>query len=143
MITMIMALISAIPSLVNGVTAFTSAYFNAKVQLTAARIGGDVSVVQAAMTAAGIEQTSRVEGLKVIASSKVLLFLVVGFALPFMIYEWKCIAWDIVWMHGTTSTDAIKGNLADWGNTIIVSLFGSGTAVTMAHMYFNRSKVGE
>lgn len=143
MITMILALISAIPSLVNGVTAFSAKYFDTKAKMVAARIGGDVTVVSAAMTAAGIEQQTRVEGLKVIASSKVLLFLVVGFALPFMIYEWRCIVYDIIWMNGTTSTDAIKGNLADWGNTIIISLFGSGTAVTMAHMYFNRSKTGE
>ena len=143
MITGILAFFQAVPAIMGGINNFTSAYFNAKVQLTAARIGGDVTVVQAAMVASGIEQQSRVEGLKVIASSKILLFLVVGFALPFMLYEWRCIVYDIIWMHGTTATDPIKGNLADWGNTIIISLFGSGTAVTMAHMFFNRNKTGE
>lgn len=143
MLTGILAFFQAVPALMGGLNNFTNAFFNAKVQITAARIGADVSVVQAAMTAAGIEQQTRVEGLKVIASSKILLFLVVGFALPFMVYEWRCIVYDIVWMNGTTATDPIRGNLADWGNTIIISLFGSGTAVTMTHMFFNRSKTGE
>lgn len=143
MLTGILAFFQAVPALMGGLNNFTNAFFNAKVQITAARIGADVSVVQAAMTAAGIEQQTRVEGLKVIASSKTLLFLVVGFALPFMVYEWRCIVYDIVWMNGTTATDPIRGNLADWGNTIIISLFGSGTAVTMTHMFFNRSKTGE
>lgn len=143
MITAILAFLQAAPAIIGGVNAFAAKYFDAKVKLTAARIGGDVDVVRAAMTASSIEQQTRVEGLKVLASSKPLLFLVVGFALPFMIYEWQCIVYDIVWMKGTTATDPIRGNLADWGNTIIVSLFGSGTAVTIAHAYFHRDKTGE
>lgn len=143
MISAILAFFTAVPSIVGGITAFSNKYFDTKAQMTAARIGGDVNVVKAAMTLAATEQIARVDGLKVIASSKVLLFLVVGFALPFMIYEWQCIVYDKIWMQGLHSTDAIKGNLADWGNTIIISLFGSGTAVTMTHMFFNRSKTGE
>lgn len=143
MLSAILAFINMIPGISSMVTAVTAAFFNSKVQLVAARTGADVAVVQAALTASSVEQQTRVQGLQVIASSKVLLFLVVGFALPFMIYEWQCIVYDIIWMHGTTATDAIKGNLADWGNTIIISLFGSGTVVTMAHMYFGRDKTGE
>lgn len=143
MIAAILAFINMIPGISSMVTAVTAAFFNSKVQLVAARTGADVAVVQAALTAASVEQQTRVAGLQVIASSKVLLFLVVGFALPFMIYEWQCIVYDTIWMHGTVRTNPITGNLADWGNTIIISLFGSGTAVTMAHMFFNRDKTGE
>jgi hypothetical protein len=143
MISAILAFITSLPALVNGANAFASKYFDTKAQLVASRLGADVNVIRAAMTQAGVEAQARVAGLQVIASSKVLLFLVVGFALPFMIYEWQCIVYDKVWMHGLTKTDPIIGNLADWGQTIIVSLFGSGTAVTMTHMYFNRNKTGE
>lgn len=143
MITAILAFLQAAPAIIGGVNAFAAKYFDAKVQLTAARIGGDVNVVKAAMTTAAIEQQTRVAGLKVIASSKGLMFLVIAFALPFIAYEWQCIVWDKIIMHGTTATDPIKGNLADWGNTIIVSLFGSGTAVTLAHAYLHRDKTGE
>lgn len=143
MIGALLAFINMIPGISSMVTAVTAAFFNSKVQLVAARTGADVAVVQAALTAASVEQQTRVAGLQVIASSKVLLFLVVGFALPFMIYEWQCIVYDTIWMHGTVRTNPITGNLADWGNTIIISLFGSGTAVTMAHMFFNRDKTGE
>lgn len=143
MISALLAFITALPQLVNGVNAFASSYFNNKARMTASRIGGDVAVVSAAMTAAGLEATARVEGLKVLASSKVLLFLVVGFAMPFMLYEWQCIVYDTLWMHGTVKTFPINENFAAWGQTIIVSLFGSGTAVTMAHMYFGRDKAGE
>lgn len=143
MITALLAFFQAVPALVGGVTAFTNKYFDTKVQLTAARLGADTNVIRAAMTAAGVEQQTRVEGLKVIASSKVLLFLVVGFALPYMLYEWQCVVYDKIWMHGLTKTDPLGGDLSAWATTIITCLFGSGTAVTMTHMYFNRNKAGE
>lgn len=146
-ITAILAFFKAIPAITGGITAFSNAYFNAKVQLTAARIGGDVTVVSAMLTAAGMEQQARVAGLSVIASSKTLLFLVVAFAGPWIVYEWKVVAWDNVFafmIYGVYgSTPPIKGDVAGWATVIITSLFGSGTAVTIGHMYFNRDKTGE
>ena len=139
MITAILAFISALPSIINGVTAFSNKYFDTKAQMVAARIGGDVNVLKAALTAAAIEQQTRVAGLQVLASSKVLLFLVVGFALPYMFYEWQCIVYDTIWMHGTTKTFPINEDFTAWGNTIITCLFGSGTAVTMnPHVFQSR-----
>lgn len=143
MVAALLAFINMIPGISSMVTALTTAFFNSKVQLVAARTGADVAVVQAAMTASSVEQTARVAGLQVIAGSKVLLFLTVGFALPFMIYEWQCIVYDTIWMAGLTKTNPINENFAAWGNTIIISLFGSGTSVTLAHMFFNRNKTGE
>jgi|ERR1035437_9219904 hypothetical protein len=143
MITGILAFFQAVPAIMGGINNFTSAYFNAKVQLTAARIGGDVEVVRAMLTATGIEAQSRVEGLKVIAGSKVLLFLVFAFAMPWVLYEWRVVVWDNVIMLGTTSTPPIKGEVGSWATTIISCLFGSGTAVTVGSMYFHRNKAGE
>ncbi len=128
MISAIIAFITALPALVNGVNAFASKYFDTKVQLLAARIGGDTEQAKAILRAGVIEGQTRVSGLQVIASSKALLFLFVGFALPFMIYEWQAVVYDKVWMHGATSTDPITGDLAAWGRSVIYALFGSSTA---------------
>ncbi len=147
MITAILAFLQALPAILGGVNAFATTYFNTKAQITASRIGGDVAVVRAAMTAGAIEQQTRVAGLKVIAGSKVLLFLVLGFSMPWVIYEWKVVAWDNVmapWFTGALGhTPAVGGDVAGWATTIISCLFGSGTAVTVGHMYFNRDKAGE
>lgn len=128
MITVILALITALPHILDGVNAFTAKYYDAKVQITAARIGGDVEMAKTIVYGTVAEGQTRVEGLKVLASSKVLLFLFVGFALPFMVYEWQAIVYDKIIMHGTTSTDPITGDLAGWGHAVIYSLFGTTTA---------------
>lgn len=144
MITAILAFLQAAPAIIGGVNAFAGKYFDAKVQLTAARIGGDVNVIRAAMTLAAQEQISSVNRLQVISQSKGLMFLVIAFALPWIIYEWKVVVWDNVFAYYTNGfTNPIKGQLADWGSTIIVSLFGTGASVTLAHMYLNRDKKGE
>jgi hypothetical protein len=144
MITAILAFLQVIPALMGGVNNFVSKYYDAKVQLTAARIGGDVTVATAMVNASVAAGHERVEGLKAIAGSRVLLFLVVGFAGPWIIYEWKVVVWDNVFAYFTNgSTPPIKGLVADWGGIIIASLFGSSTAVTVGSMYFNRSKAGE
>lgn len=140
MLTAILAFLQAVPAIMGGVNNFTSKYYDAKVQITTARIGGDRDVAVAMVNAAVATEVSRVEGLKVIAGSKVLLFLVVGFALPYMLYEWQCIVYDKIWMHGATRTDPLGGDLSAWATVIISCLFGSGTAVTAASMYFNRKQ---
>lgn len=145
--TGITTIAAMIPGLSTVITSLTTAFFNAKVQLVTARIGGDVTVATALVTAASVAEHERVAGLSVIAGSKVLLFLTVGFALPWIIYEWKVVAIDNVfspWLLGhPTSTLPIYGAVADWAKTIIGCLFGSGTALTVGHMFFNRNKTGE
>lgn len=128
MLTAIIAFFTALPHLVDGVNVFASKYFDAKVQMLAARIGGDTEQAKAILSAGVIEGQTRVQGLAVIASSKVLLFLFVGFALPFMLFEWQAIVYDKLWMHGLTKTDPITGGLVDWGNAVIYALFGTSTA---------------
>jgi hypothetical protein len=127
-----------IPGLSTLVSAITSAWFNAKVQITTAKIGGDTAVARELVIAAAKEYASGVDRLKVLAGSKTLLAVVVAFALPYIVFEWKCIVYDIVWMHGTTSTDAIKGQLADWSTVILSGIFGSSSVMAIGHMYFGR-----
>lgn len=135
---MILTLLGLIPGLSTLLQGILNAWFNAKVAITTAKIGGDTAVATEIVRAAAKEGETRVNLLTALASSQILLAIVVGFALPFIIYEWKVVAYDIVWMGGTTSTDPIRGNVADWGTTIITCLFGSGTALTLGHMWFNR-----
>jgi hypothetical protein len=141
---MFMAILALIPGLSTLVSSITSAYFNAKVKLVTARIGGDrdtaTKLVQGA-AAADHENTTR---LGILAGNKVLTLMLIGFATPIMIFEWKVIIWDVVlayWTNG--STDAIHGQVADWMTTIISFLFGSATVMGIGRMYFGRDKTGE
>jgi hypothetical protein len=143
MVAAILAVLNMIPGLSNLITSLTAAYFNSKVKLTAARLGADTTVATALLTAAMQSEVSSVDRLKVISGSWVLSFLTVGFSLPYMIYEWQCVVYDKILMHGTTTTDPLGGDISSWSITIIGCLFGSGTVLTAGHMYFNRSKVGE
>lgn len=127
-----------IPGLSTIVSSLTTAYFNSKVMIKTAQIGGDTTVAQSLIVAQVQLAQSQVNRLQVISSSWVLSFLVVGFALPWIAYEWKAVLIDNVINNGATSTPAIHGQVADWANTIIWCLFGSGTAATIGHMYFNR-----
>lgn len=136
MLTGILAFFQAIPAITGGINNFVSKYYDAKVQITTARIGGDVNVAKQMVTGVVAEGQTRVDFLRTVGQSKFLMFLIGGFATPFMIYVWKIVVFDIV--LGLGSTDAIRGNVADWGGIIIASIFGSGTVLGVGQMYFNR-----
>ena len=139
MLTAILAFFQAVPAITGGLNNFVSKYYDAKVQITTARIGGDVSVAKQMVTGIVGEGQVRVSFLQTVGQSKFLMFLIGGFATPFMIYVWKIVVFDIV--LGLGSTDAIRGNVADWGGIIIASIFGSGTVLGVGQMYFNRRQV--
>lgn len=126
-----------IPGISTIVSAITTSYFNSKVMITTAKIGGDTAVATALVTSAAKVSETNVDRLRVIGGSWVLSFLVLGFGTPYVIWEAKVIVWDIV--LGWGSTPSIKDPmLAQWGGIIIACLFGSGTVLTAGHMYFNR-----
>lgn len=128
MISAILAFIGALPSLINGLSAFQQNYYDRQVRMMTIRVGGDVQMAKTLVYGTVEEGKTRVDALRVLASSKVLLFLFVGFALPFMVYEWQAVVYDKIIMHGTTKTDPITGDLAAWGHAVIYSLFGTTTA---------------
>lgn len=136
MLTAILAFFQAVPAIAGGINNFTNKYYDAKVQITTARVGGDVEVAKQLVTGVVAEGQTRVSFLNTVGQSKFLMFLIGGFATPFMIYIWKIVVYDIV--LGLGSTDAIKGNVADWGGVIIAALFGSATVASVGHMFFNR-----
>lgn len=135
---MLMAIIGLVPGLLGFAQFVTGKIFDAKVKLTAIRIGGDVDKARTIVALAQTEAHERTAWLGIVAGNSILTMLVVFFAGPFVLYIWKVVAWDIVLspiLTGHTGyTDPIRGQVSDWGNTIIVAIFGAPTTVTIAKM---------
>lgn len=138
--TLLLGLLSYIPGLMSLVSSITTAAFNAKVQMYQARTGASRDVAIQVLQAQVADNQTKVGWLKVIASSPVLLVIVFGFAAPFIIFEWKCVVYDIVWMHGTTMTDPIRGQIADWATTIIGGIFVTSTGIGVAHAIISKNE---
>ena len=94
MMTAILALFQALPALLGGINNFVSAYYDAKVKITTARIGGDVDVAKALVAGVVAEGQTRVEFLRAVSQSPFLMCLVGSFALPWIAYEWKVVLCD-------------------------------------------------
>lgn len=136
MLTGIIALFQAIPALMGGLNNFVSKYYDAKVQITAARIGGDVNVAKQLVTGVVAEGQTRVEFLRTVSQSKFLMFIVGGFAFPWIAFEWKVVIYDT--MLGWGSTDPVRGLVADWSGIILAGIFGTGGVMAVGQMFFNR-----
>ncbi len=144
MITAILAFFQVIPAVMGGLNNFVSKYYDAKVQITTARIGGDVAVAKQLVTGIVAEGQVRVSFLQTVSQSKFLMFLVGGFAMPWIAYEWKVVLWDnmlhftIYGSYGFTPT--IGGVVGDWAGVIIAGIFGTGSVMALGHMFFNRKE---
>ena len=126
------ALLGAIPGIGAVVTYVTGKVFDSKVAIATAKIGGDRDVATGLVRAAATAEHERTASLAVIAGNTILTLLVVAFAGPLVIFEWKVIVWDIV--LGWGQTDPIRGQVAEWANTIIGFVFGSGTVLAAGKM---------
>jgi hypothetical protein len=142
MLLAILAFFKAVPAITGGITAFTTAYYNAKVQIKTAQIGGDVSVAKQLISGIVAEGQVRVEFLKTVAQSKFLMWIVGLFAGPWIIYEWKVVVWDNIVafaIYGKYGfTPPIEGTVGTWAGIILTGIFGAGTVMAGAQMYFNR-----
>lgn len=142
MLTGILAFFQAIPAITGGINNFVSKYYDAKVQITTARIGGDVNVAKSLVSGIVAEGGVRVEFLKTVSQSKFLMCLVGGFAFPWVLYEWKVVLWDnmlCLAIYGVTGfTPTIKGLVADWAGVILAGIFGTGSVMAVGQMFFNR-----
>lgn len=137
MIAAIIAFIQAIPAITGGINNFTNKYYDAKVQLYAARVHGDVDAAKAMLLAEVQNNQTKVGWLSVVATSPILSFVVVGFAFPFIFYLNKVIVYDIC--LGLGSTPTIKYDvLTQWGGVIIGGLFVTTGAVGAVQTYVNR-----
>lgn len=144
MITAIIAFFQAIPAITGGITAFSQAYFDAKVKLVSVRVGGDVEVAKQIVSGVVTEGQTRVDWLKTVSQSKFLMALVGGFAIPWIAYEWKVVLWDNM-LHFTIYgvygfTPPIKGLVAEWAGWILGGIFGTGGAMAAGQMFFNRKE---
>jgi len=134
-----LALLSLIPGIGTLIQFIVGKVYDAKVSITTAKIGGDVAVAKEIIASQHKIAEANNQRLAIMASNKLLLALLVAFAAPLVIYEWKVVVYDIVFAsitHGTT--DPIKGQVFEWTNSIIAFLFGSTTALALANMWFNR-----
>lgn len=131
-----LALLGALPIIGTAVTAFFNAMFNAKVQITQAKIGGDRDVAVKLVQAAEAQEHENTAKLGIFASNKFLTILLIAAALPLVAFEWKVYVWDA--MLGWGSTDAVRGQVAEWGNTVWYLLFGAPTVMGLGKMWFGR-----
>ncbi len=144
MLTGILAFFTAIPAIMQGTTAFAQAFYNAKVQITTARVGGDVNVAKALVSGIVAEGDVRVHFLETVSHSKFLQWIVGGFAGPWIIYGWKVIVWDnivcfaIFGVYG--STPAIHGEVATWAPIVLAGIFGTGSVMAVGQMFYNRKE---
>lgn len=136
-----LAFLSALPIVGQIVTAITGAFFNAKVSLVQARIGGDRDVAVALVKASETKAHEDNGRLGIFASNKFLTALLIAAALPLVGYEWKVYVYDA--MLGLGTTDAVKGQVAEWGNTVWYFLFGAPTVLGLGKMWFGRDKAGQ
>lgn len=136
MLAAFLALLNAIPGISSLVSSVTNSFFNAKVQIVQAKTGADRDAAIALLKTAETEAHERTASLAIIASNYLLTILVVVFALPFAIYIWKVVVWDVVLGWGTT--DPIRGDVASWANLIIGFIFGAPAAVGIGKMWFAR-----
>lgn len=142
MLTAILAFFQAIPAITGGINNFVSKYYDAKVQITTARVGGDVSVAKQLVTGVVAEGQVRVEFLKAVSQSKFLMCLVGGFAFPWMFYQAKVVMWDKIvcmWVMGSYGfTPPVEGTVGSWAGVIIAGIFGTGSVMAVGQMFFNR-----
>jgi hypothetical protein len=133
-----LAILGALPIIGSMITAITTAIFNAKVQITTAKIGGDVQVATKLVEASEKSEHENSVKLGIYASSKMLTLLVILFAIPLVAFEWKVVVYDKI--LGWGSTPELKGNVSEWAQTVIYFLFGAPTALSIGRMFFGRNQ---
>ncbi len=133
---MILTLLGLIPGAMSLIQGVTNKLYDAKVQITMSQLQCDRDKAVAAVNERIAAGHDRVTALQAIAGSTMLTYLFVGFATPLLVYFAKCVLWDT--MLGLGSTPALHGQIADWSNTIIWSLFGSATSLGVASMFTGR-----
>lgn len=133
-----LALLGALPVIGSLITAFMNAMFNAKVSIVQAKTSADRDVAVALVKAAEVKAHEDTSRLGIFASNRFLTALLILAAIPLVGYEWKVYVWDTILGWGTT--EAVKGQVAEWGNTVWYFLFGAPTVMGLGKMWFGRDK---
>lgn len=130
MFSVITTLLSFIP----GFTSILQSWFKAKADIELAKVNGRTAVGSAAVTAAAASDDARAKTWGFISGNKLLVLLIIALATPIGIFEWKVVVYDTV--LGWGSTEPIKGQVADWMNIIIGSIFGSSSVLAVAQLWW-------
>lgn len=137
--SVILGLLSYIPGFLTFATAITNKAFDTKVALYQAKTGAARDVAVAAITAAVTTDQAKAGWIAALAQNPIMMGIVVGFALPPIIYEWKVIVYDNVWAYwGKYYTPAIGGSVADWATTILYGIFLTGGGLGIAHAWLKK-----
>lgn len=123
-------LIALVPQLLG----LTNKYFQAKTDIQIARTGATRDVAKAAVAAEAQQADGRAKVWGAIGGCKLLLYLVLMMAAPVVLYEWKIVVWDT--LLGWGSTDPIKGDVAAWMNHLVYALFGGGSILAGAQLWW-------
>lgn len=137
MLSGIMGLLGFLPKVLNFAEAWQKNKYDAQVQITAAKIGGNTEQAKALVSAHNAQEEANVKRLGIFASNKFLTILLITAAIPLVGYEWKVYVYDT--MLGWGSTEAVKGQVAEWGNTVWWFLFGSPTVMGIGKMWMNKN----
>ncbi len=144
MLTFLLSLLGAIPGIGNIVTFVVGKVYDAKVQITTARIGGDTAVATELIKATAVQNHENAARMGAFASNKYLAILLIAFAGIPLVYGWKVVVFDNIfcpyWYGEACFTAAIRGDVAAWMNSIVMFMFGSVSALSLGHMYFNRKQ---
>ncbi len=127
MISIILTALSLIPGLAGVVQTVSKLWFDAKVQMTIAKLNVDRDVAVAMIQSEALVTEGRAKLWGVIGASKGLMAIVIVMAIPVAWYEWKIVIYDTI--LGMGKTPIITGDVAVWMNSIIYSLFGSATVL--------------
>lgn len=133
-----LAWLSLIPGLNIAITSVLTAVFNERVKMLEARTGMTRDVAVTTLQSAAADYHTRATMLGTISANKLLTWLVILFAMPIVLYEWKCVVWDTIWLAGEGTTLPIRGQVAEWMNVIISWLFGSSATLVVAQMFAKR-----
>jgi len=107
---------SVVPGLTGLGQTWVKAHYDAQTQQIQAKLGCDRDTAVAVLQMQGQVQTRW----WFVAAIPPL------FAVPFVLYTWRCVVWDNVIMGGATSTPALGGTLATIYMMIVVFYFGHG-----------------
>ncbi len=127
-------MISTLLALIPGALSVLQWFYKAKADVELAKINAASAVGSAAVTAAAQEAEGRARTWGIIGASKLLTYLVIALAAPIAVFEWKVVIYDTVLGWGVT--EAIHGQVADWMNTIVASLFASSTVLAVSQLWW-------
>lgn len=130
------AVVGFIPGMMSLVSAVVSKQMDIKAKIYSIKTGADRDVALRAIQSQEVADHEHTARLSIFAGSKMLMFLLVMFALPLLAFWWKCIIWDKVLAYG--STDPLTGQLAEWANMVTTFLFGGSGALAVAQMFYSR-----